>query len=229
MQTPDDMEPPKVDLYHEKQVKELCALHALNNLFQDKKAFSKKDLDEICLNLSPECFINPHRSLLGFGNYDVNVLMAAVQTKDCETIWFDKRKDIRCLSPHNIFGFILNTPSDYKWGFFHLPFKRKHWISFRKIGDAYYNLDSKLESPELIGDDNLLLDYLQSELHEGDKELLLVVSQDIANSGLWKHVYNNIENGQLNSVNNTEANDNGVSNGKENSTSKPVLQSIDDL
>lgn len=49
MQTPDDMEPPKVDLYHEKQVKELCALHALNNLFQDKKAFSKKDLDEICL------------------------------------------------------------------------------------------------------------------------------------------------------------------------------------
>lgn len=137
-------------------------------------------------------------------------------------------RDIRCLSPDNIFGFILNTPSDYKWGFFHLPFKRKHWISFRKIGDAYYNLDSKLESPELIGDDNLLLDYLQSELHEGDKELLLVVSKDIANSGLWKHAYNNLENGQLNSVHKT-ANDNEVSNGKENSTSKPVLQCIDDL
>lgn len=42
--------------------------------------------------LSPDHFINPHRSLLGLGNYDVNVLMAAVQTKSCETIWFDKRK-----------------------------------------------------------------------------------------------------------------------------------------
>jgi len=45
----------------------------------------------IC-SLSPDSFINPHRSLLGFGNYDVNVLMAAVQMKECETIWFDKRK-----------------------------------------------------------------------------------------------------------------------------------------
>ena len=35
-------------VYHERQMKELCALHALNNLFQSKRAFTKKDLDEIC-------------------------------------------------------------------------------------------------------------------------------------------------------------------------------------
>ena len=29
------------DIYHEKQMKELCALHSLNNLFQDPSAFSK--------------------------------------------------------------------------------------------------------------------------------------------------------------------------------------------
>lgn len=36
------------DVYHERQMKELCALHALNNLFQSQTAFTKKDLDEIC-------------------------------------------------------------------------------------------------------------------------------------------------------------------------------------
>ena len=35
-------------IYHEKQSKELCALHALNNLFQNEKAYTKKDLDDIC-------------------------------------------------------------------------------------------------------------------------------------------------------------------------------------
>ena len=35
-------------IYHEKQVKELCALHTLNNLFQEK-FYSKALLDEICV------------------------------------------------------------------------------------------------------------------------------------------------------------------------------------
>ena len=39
---------PSEDVYHERQMKELCALHALNNLFQSGCAFTKKDLDEIC-------------------------------------------------------------------------------------------------------------------------------------------------------------------------------------
>ena len=39
---------PDGSIYHEKQSKELCALHALNNLFQDEKAFTKSELDNIC-------------------------------------------------------------------------------------------------------------------------------------------------------------------------------------
>ena len=42
--------------------------------------------------LSPASFINPHRNMFGLGNYDVNVIMAALQKKGYETIWFDKRK-----------------------------------------------------------------------------------------------------------------------------------------
>lgn len=80
------------EIYHEKQVRELCALHALNNLFQCKDFFTKSELDEICNNLSPDNWINPHKSMLGIGNYDINVIMKALQSKDCEAIWFDKRK-----------------------------------------------------------------------------------------------------------------------------------------
>ena len=35
-------------IYHEKQVKELCALHALNNLFQNQY-YTKQILDELCI------------------------------------------------------------------------------------------------------------------------------------------------------------------------------------
>lgn len=73
-------------------MKELCALHALNNLFQEHDAFSKTELDAICYSLSPNVWINPHKSLLGLGNYDINVIMAALQQKGYEAIWFDKRK-----------------------------------------------------------------------------------------------------------------------------------------
>ncbi|CAN7942823.1 unnamed protein product, partial [Ixodes hexagonus] len=79
-------------VYHERQVKELCALHALNNLFQDGGAFSKGSLDDICHSLSPDHLVNPHKSVLGLGNYDVNVIMSALQLRGYEAIWFDKRK-----------------------------------------------------------------------------------------------------------------------------------------
>lgn len=111
-------------VYHEKQIRELCALHALNNLFQGdlffeafdsinirgsitnafccystaKGTFTKFQLDEICKQLSPNEWINPHRSVLGLGNYDINVIMAALQANGCEAIWFDKRKWVLVLA-----------------------------------------------------------------------------------------------------------------------------------
>ena len=30
--------------------------------------------------------------MFGLGNYDINVIMAALQKKNYETVWFDKRK-----------------------------------------------------------------------------------------------------------------------------------------
>ncbi|VEN37573.1 unnamed protein product [Callosobruchus maculatus] len=90
------------EIYHEKQIKELCALHALNNLFQARDAFTKEELDYICHSLSPDNWINPHKSVLGLGNYDINVIMKVLQSRGYEAIWFDKRKDPSCLNLGNI-------------------------------------------------------------------------------------------------------------------------------
>lgn len=101
------------NVYHERQIRELCALHTLNNLFQGKTLydfskiqlsfveivqhlergfFTKLQLDEICKQLSPNEWINPHRSMLGLGNYDINVIMSALENRGYEATWFDKRK-----------------------------------------------------------------------------------------------------------------------------------------
>ncbi|XP_024943441.1 josephin-2 [Cephus cinctus] len=171
-------------IYHERQVKELCALHALNNLFQER-GFSKQELDQICYSLSPDVWINPHKSLLGLGNYDINVIMAALQHKGREAVWFDKRRDPNCLCLENIEGFILNVPTEYKLGFVLLPLKRRHWVALRKIHGAFYNLDSKLDAPQLIGKDNELLAYLKEQIDSKEKELFLVVSREVDSTQGW--------------------------------------------
>lgn len=43
--------------------------------------------------LSPSTLVTPHKkSMLGNGNYDVNVIMAALQTRGFEAVWWDKRR-----------------------------------------------------------------------------------------------------------------------------------------
>ncbi|GIY63330.1 hypothetical protein CEXT_310591 [Caerostris extrusa] len=174
----------KGNIYHEKQVKELCALHALNNLFQDKNAFNKQILDNICHSLSPDNLVNPHKSLLGLGNYDVNVLMAALQLKGYEAMWFDKRKDPSNIDFSKICGLILNIPSEMK--FLPLRLNRKHWIAVKEIEGTFYNLDSKLESPVSIGKVPDLVTYLREQIRGKDREIFLVVDQDLDRNSLWR-------------------------------------------
>lgn len=46
-ESPEPPQPPPLHIYHEKQRRELCALHALNNVFQDSNAFTRETLQEI--------------------------------------------------------------------------------------------------------------------------------------------------------------------------------------
>nr|CDJ86148.1 Machado-Joseph disease protein MJD domain containing protein [Haemonchus contortus] len=70
-----------VTMYHERQSRQMCLVHALNALFQ-KPHFTSESLDEICYSLNESRWFNPHRSMLGLGNYDANVLMSALAMYD---------------------------------------------------------------------------------------------------------------------------------------------------
>jgi len=174
-------------IYHEKQSRQLCALHVLNNLFQDSQAFTKSDLDAICNKLSPSSWINPHKSVFGLGNYDVNILMTALQGWGYKTVWFDKRKSVNTICLGTVFGFILNVPSSYRvLGVVPLPYSNKHWIAIKYFdGKGYYNLDSNLSHAQHIGEADELRTYLKTELASHDKELLLVVQDKLDESQLW--------------------------------------------
>eukprot|EP01083_Nonionella_stella_P222087 792825_1 len=141
-------------LYFEKQEWEMCLLHSLNALFQEKK-FTETDMDDICKLLAPNKLINPHKSIFQTGNYDANVLMMALGNVNIDVQWYDARKanklnlnDPLFLEPDKSFkfvGFILNNPQKAILGMF----PRRQWIAIRKIngGKTWYNLDSKLDAP----------------------------------------------------------------------------------
>lgn len=179
--------PLKSIIYHERQSKELCALHALNNIFQTDTAFSQSCLDTICFNLSPSKWINPHKSMFGLGNYDVNVLTAALNTKDCDSVWFDKRKDPRhVINLDNLIGCILNVPNDWRLGWLALPLNRRHWIALKNIAGVWYNLDSKINEPEAIGSKKECFEFLDNQLKGKDVELFLIVTKEVQESEGWK-------------------------------------------
>uniref|UniRef100_A0AC11BYQ5 Josephin domain containing 2 n=1 Tax=Ovis aries TaxID=9940 RepID=A0AC11BYQ5_SHEEP len=137
--------PPSV--YHERQRLELCAVHALNNVLQ-QQLFSQEAADEICKRLAPDSRLNPHRSLLGTGNYDVNVIMAALQGQGLAAVWWDRRRPLSQLALPKVLGLILNLPSPVSLGLLSLPLRRRHWVALRQVDGVYYNLDSKLRAPE---------------------------------------------------------------------------------
>uniref|UniRef100_A0A674C0G3 Josephin-1 n=1 Tax=Salmo trutta TaxID=8032 RepID=A0A674C0G3_SALTR len=137
--------------------------------------------------LSPSTLVTPHKkSMLGNGNYDVNVIMAALQTRGYEAVWWDKRRDVGSIALSNVTGFILNVPSNLRWGPLRLSLKRQHWIGVREVGGVYYNLDSKLRSPHTIGNPDELRKFLRYQLRGKNGELLLVVSEEVEVHQTWR-------------------------------------------
>ncbi|KAK9397104.1 josephin-2 [Crotalus adamanteus] len=171
-------------IYHERQRLELCAVHALNNVLQER-LFTQEIADEICKRLAPDARWNPHRSFLGTGNYDVNVIMAALQSVGLEAVWWDKRRPLEQLTLAGLVGFIINVPSNVCLGFLSLPVRRRHWIAVRQLDGIYYNLDSKLKAPAPIGGEADLRVFLQEVLSQGACELLLVVPHEAGEARPW--------------------------------------------
>ena len=94
----------------------------------------------------------------------------------------------------NVFGFILNIPIEYKLGFLKFPSHRKHWIGIRQIDGLYYNLDSKLDTAEVIGSCTDLGAFLKDHLSCKDKELLLIVQHPVAEFRTWLKLHRPTDN-----------------------------------
>ena len=54
-------------VFHERQRLMRCGVHSINNLFQCR-LYDKFSFDAICEQLTPDAWLNPHRSVLGVGS-----------------------------------------------------------------------------------------------------------------------------------------------------------------
>eukprot|EP00252_Welwitschia_mirabilis_P020103 TRINITY_DN4847_c0_g1_i1.p1 TRINITY_DN4847_c0_g1~~TRINITY_DN4847_c0_g1_i1.p1 ORF type:complete len:222 (-),score=26.01 TRINITY_DN4847_c0_g1_i1:79-681(-) len=181
-------------IYHERQRLQFCLLHALNNLCQSREAFTRADLDSIANELTridpdearwnPVSFVwKPHHNTLT-GNYDINVLFAALERKGKRVVWHDKRNgaalmDLKSSSEMLLTGIIVNKSVPRWRGLWN----NRHWIALKQIDDIWYNLDSDLPRPLRFqnGEEDLRR-FLDQSLAEGG-EILLVYEENPAAQG----------------------------------------------
>uniref|UniRef100_A0A2P2NFB9 ubiquitinyl hydrolase 1 n=1 Tax=Rhizophora mucronata TaxID=61149 RepID=A0A2P2NFB9_RHIMU len=195
------MDSEKTPIYHERQKLQFCLLHALNNLFQRKDAFTRSSLDAIAEKLmlddpdpnkrswAPFSLVfKPHHNSFT-GNYDINVLMAALEEKGKTVIWHDRRNGASGIDldgnggpdddeeeeeKQELFGIVLNVPVKRYAGLW----KSRHWISMRKIDGVWYNLDSDLAKPMAFEDCEDVRQFLDYLMGHGGEVLLILNSKD---------------------------------------------------
>lgn len=95
-------------------------------------------------------------------------------------------RSLDILDLQHIFGFVVNKPSNVNIIGVEVPVKRPHWFAVRKINESYYNLDSKLSSPECVGNEERLFTFLTELLSLPAVQLLVIVKKSVAENNLWK-------------------------------------------
>ena len=169
----------KAKVYHERQSWKFCAIHAVNNLLQ-KCEFKKADFDKIARALAPGTWLNPHKSPLGIGNYDISVLTMALQSKNMGVQWFDRRRSPRTINLDGVPGLIVNTERPgILFG------KRNHWFALRKFDGKWTNVDSILEEPKVLGGEDELVEFLNCVLKEKNAQVFIVCS-DLDTDGAYR-------------------------------------------
>ncbi|GAB2285764.1 hypothetical protein Dimus_020201 [Dionaea muscipula] len=172
----------KSEIYHERQKLQFCLLHALNNLFQED-AFTRAYLDTIAEKLilddptkdkwTPISVVfKPHHNVLT-GNYDVNVLIAALEAKGKRVVWHDRRNGASKIdldaSDSSLMGIVVNVSVRRFSGLW----KGRHWVTLRKINGVWYNLDSDLGGPQPFKGKEEVREFLDGIILSGGKFCLL--------------------------------------------------------
>ncbi|KNC47803.1 josephin-2 [Thecamonas trahens ATCC 50062] len=163
------------EVYFERQKKKLCLVHSLNALLQ-RRAFTKAALDHIASELKRKAKAldlpaAAHKSMLG--NYDVNVLEAALAEHGLGTIWWDSRRELAVL--------MAGVPESPRGGVV-LNFRRKralfgssrHWITVTAIDGVWYNLDSKNKVPVAFSSFGDAVHFVASTALSCDGHVLVV-------------------------------------------------------
>jgi josephin len=157
-------------IYHEKQSKlnQLCLVHAINMMIGAPKV-DKQKLDQVCEELSPSVWWNPHRSPFGLGNFDANVAMVVFNEFGYESSFFDSRRLANDIPLEQCVGLLLNVKgSSFLLG-------SRHWVVYKESQGAWYLLDSRNDEPKRIDD---ILTKIQSHIDDYQDHVLIVQKKE---------------------------------------------------
>ncbi|KAL2508309.1 Josephin-like protein [Forsythia ovata] len=178
------MESERSLIYHERQRLQFCLLHSLNNLFQEKDAFTRANLNAIAEKLDFDdpnkgtwtplsvIFKSHHNSLTG--NYDINVLISALEDRGKRVMWHDRRNGASSIDVEGLkdelFGIIVNVPVRRYAGLW----RSRHWVALRRIEGVWYNLDSDFSAPYCFKNAEEIREFLDSVMFIGAEVLLVM-------------------------------------------------------
>ena len=157
----------------------------LNNN-QQKDAFTRASLNAISERLALDdgsnsettwtplsVLFKPHHNALT-GNYDINVLIAALEEKGKSVVWHDRRNGASSIdldAPEDVLmGIVINVSVRRFAGIW----KSRHWIALRKIDGVWYNLDSDLAAPQPFQDAHEVREFLDFTIGNGGEVLLVM-------------------------------------------------------
>ena len=143
--------------------------------------YDKFSFDAICNQLTPDVWINPHRSLLGVGNYDINVLITALQTHAYNTHWHDRRRPVASIRLPRLSALLINTTSHRLLGLY----STQHWYAVRPFagGSEWWNLNSQLRAPERLED---VVAHCEAVMKDERTQVLLVASHEWEREALYE-------------------------------------------
>ncbi|ESQ51471.1 hypothetical protein EUTSA_v10017876mg, partial [Eutrema salsugineum] len=107
--------------------------------------------------------LKPHHNTLT-GDYDVNVMISALEGKGKSVVWHDKRRGASSIVLHHadntLMGIVLNVPVTRYGGLW----RSRRWVVMRKINGVWYNLDSDLVVPKPFIDEDEVMRFLDQNL-----------------------------------------------------------------
>lgn len=94
-------------------------------------------MDSLCATLAPKAMINPHKHILG-GDYDVNVLMLALEVECYSSKWHDRRNPF-VITPRKdgmeLVGFLINRYREETLLHKVLRISPRHWMAVKRRGE----------------------------------------------------------------------------------------------